>query len=76
MAGGANDVRTRESALVAWLQDNGVRLSDKSGWGSAAHPLRVESDTVEDFEVSGRGLIARKDVPQGENIVRIPASSS
>ena len=72
MAGGANDVRTRESALVAWLQDNGVRLSDKSGWGSAAHPLRVESDTVEDFEVSGRGLIARKDVPQGENIVRIP----
>ena len=42
------------------------------GLGLGGAPLRVESDTVEDFEVSGRGLIARKDVPQGENIVRDP----
>lgn len=64
--------RERESRLVQWLEDNGVRMSEKAGWGQAAHPLKVESETVEDFELSGRGLLARKDVVQGEEIVKIP----
>jgi len=72
-SGGERSVRSREAALISWLQDNGVKLSDKSGWGTAAHPLKVEADTVEDFEVSGRGLIARKDVQQGEAILTIPS---
>ena len=67
-----NSKQAREGALVNWLNSNGVWMSDKAGWGRAAHPLRVESDTVEDFELSGRGLLARKDVVQGEAIVQVP----
>ena len=63
----------REAALSAWLADNGVELSDKAGWGRPAHPMRMESDTVEDFEISGRGLIARKEIVQGEAVLRIPS---
>lgn len=58
---------------MKWLESNGVWMSGKAGWGKAAHPLRVESDTVEDFEICGRGLIARKEIVQGENIVRVPS---
>ena len=72
--GAGSSARDREAALVQWLQDNGVRLSDKAGWGVPAHPLRVEGDTVEDFEVSGRGLLARKEITQGECIVQVPSS--
>ena len=54
----------RERVLLDWLQDNGVYISSQSTWGRPAHPLRVESDTVEDFEPSGRGLIARKQILQ------------
>ena len=53
--------RARQGALVEWLKGNGVYLSELSTWGRAAHPLRVESDTTEDFEPSGRGLLAQKD---------------
>ena len=56
----------RERVLLDWLEENGVYISPKSTWGRPAHPLRVESDTVEDFEPSGRGLIARKQILQGE----------
>ena len=33
--------------------------------------MRVESDTVEDFEPAGRGLIARKSILQGEAVMQI-----
>ena len=33
----------------------------------------MESDTVEDFEISGRGLVARKEITQGEAIVKVPS---
>ena len=69
-----DDRRAKEIAFSEWLEANGVRLSAESGWGRAAHPLRVEADTVEDFELSGRGLIARKEILQGEAIVKIPSS--
>jgi len=64
----------REKALVEWLESNGVVLSAQAGWGRAAHPLRVEAETVEDFELSGRGLLARKEVVQGQEIVKVPGS--
>jgi len=63
--------KAREAALVGWLEQNGVHISSQAGWGRAAHPLRVESETVEDFELSGRGLLARKDVAAGEAVIRI-----
>ena len=56
----------RERIMLDWLQDNGVYISGQSTWGRPAHPMRVESDTVEDFEPAGRGLIARKQILQGE----------
>eukprot|EP00965_Chrysotila_dentata_P146940 4850864-Pleurochrysis_carterae.AAC.1 len=46
-------------------------MHTQATWGRAAHPLRVESDTTDDFEPSGRGLIARKDVTQGEPLIQI-----
>mmetsp|Transcript_20061 Transcript_20061/g.46319 ORF Transcript_20061/g.46319 Transcript_20061/m.46319 type:complete len:480 (-) Transcript_20061:337-1776(-) len=64
-------IKARETALIDWLQDNGVHLSTTAGWGRAAHPLRVESDTVDDFEPSGRGILARKSITQGEPIITI-----
>ena len=61
----------RERLMLDWLQDNGVYIVGQSTWGRPAHPLRVESDTVEDFEPSGRGLIARKQILQGEPVMQI-----
>lgn len=70
-AGQAALIKARETALIEWLQENGVHLSTTAGWGRAAHPLRVESDTVDDFEPSGRGILARKSITQGEPIITI-----
>lgn len=64
--------RKREEGLVGWLEANGVYMSPKSTWGRAGHPLRVESDTVDDFEPSGRGLIARRSIIQNEPLLEIP----
>jgi len=61
----------RERIMLDWLQDNGVYISGQSTWGRPAHPMRVESDTVEDFEPAGRGLIARKQILQGEPVMQI-----
>ena len=72
--GAGDDRAARERALVEWLESNGVVLSADAGWGRAAHPLRVEAETVEDFELSGRGLLARKEVVQGQEIVKVPDS--
>ena len=54
----------KERVLLDWLESNGVYISGMSTWGRPAHPLRVESDTIEDFEPSGRGLLARKQILQ------------
>jgi len=71
-AKGAASVKQREAALIEWLAANGVWVSPESSWGRAAHPLRVESETTDDFEPSGRGLIARKQTTQGEAVLQIP----
>ena len=70
-ATGAMSTREREKALLSWLEDNGMYLSAASGWGRAGHGVRVESETTEDFEPSGRGLIARKGINQGEPLMEI-----
>ena len=67
----AMSTREREKALLSWLEDNGMYLSAASGWGRAGHGVRVESETTEDFEPSGRGLIARKGINQGEPLMEI-----
>ena len=62
---------SKELTLVAWLEENGVHMNELAGWGRAAHPMRVEAETVDDFEPSGRGLLARKQISQGEAVLQI-----
>ena len=71
--GGAMPKAASEAALVQWLESNGVHMSGLAGWGRAAHPLRVESETFEDFELSGRGILARKEIVQGTPLMQIPS---
>lgn len=72
MSDEARAKQEREARLIGWLQENGVYMSPMSTWGRAGHPLRVESDTVDDFESSGRGLIARRPISQNEPMLEIP----
>lgn len=64
--------KDKEGALIKWLGENGVWVRTRPGWGVPAHPLRVESDTMEDFESTGRGLICRQPINQGQAMVRVP----
>ena len=61
--------------LIRWLTDEGdVYLSDKSNWGEAPHPLAISTETRDEItnESSGRGLLARKDINDGDELIRIP----
>jgi [ribulose-bisphosphate carboxylase]-lysine N-methyltransferase len=71
-AGAADAGKSKEAALVEWLEANGVRLSDKAGWGVPAHALRVEGSTMEDFEDSGRGILARTSIRNGDPFMTVP----
>lgn len=62
---------TPDAILVEWLRDNGVPLNPMASWGTPAHPLRVEKETIDDLEPSGRGLIARKTITQGQPLLVI-----
>lgn len=60
--------------LERWLISNGVWLSEKADWGISAHPCSIAIETRETIEneVSGRGLVARRDISKYEEIARIP----
>ena len=62
------------AALIKWLEDNGVYLSDSSGWTVAPHPLAVSTETVDEVtnESTGRGLLARRSVNVGDELLQIP----
>lgn len=62
----------KSKALVTWLQDNGMYLSEKATWGRPKHPLAIANETSEDGESSGRGLVAVKGIVQGESIFEVP----
>jgi hypothetical protein len=66
---------TANSNLVKWLEEQGqVYLSEQSAWGEAPHPMAISTETRDEItnESSGRGLLARKDVNDGDELLRIP----
>jgi hypothetical protein len=71
----ANPKLTANSNLLAWLEKEGeVYLSEESSWGEAPHPMAISTDTKDEItnESSGRGLLARRDVSDGDMLFRIP----
>ena len=61
--------------LVKWLEEEGdVYLQDASGWGEAPHPMAISTETVDELtnESSGRGLLARRNINQEEELLKIP----
>jgi hypothetical protein len=66
---------TANANLVRWLEEEGnVYLSEQSTWGEAPHPMAISTDTKDEItnESSGRGLLARRDVSDGDELIRIP----
>ena len=58
--------------LIEWLGENGVWVKQESAWGRAPHPLVISSDTEDDGESCGRGLLARESLSEGEIMMIIP----
>jgi hypothetical protein len=73
-----NQVNPKLSAnaeLIQWLGDVGdVYLSEASTWGEAPHPMAISTETRDEItnESSGRGLLARRDVKDGDELFKIP----
>jgi histone-lysine N-methyltransferase SETD3 len=76
LSGGAKtDPKLSQNAnLVSWLESNGVYLSEQSSWGEAPHPLAISVETKDEItnESSGRGLLARRDINEGDELLKIP----
>lgn len=63
------------SRLIAWLETEGdVYLSEASTWGEAPHPMAISTETVDEItnESSGRGLLARRSINDGDELLKIP----
>ena len=66
---------TANSNLVEWLSEEGdVYLSEQSTWGEAPHPMVISTETRDEItnESSGRGLLARRDINDGDELLKIP----
>ena len=58
--------------FIEWLASNGVWVKFESAWGRAPHPLVISSQTEDDGETCGRGLLARETLGEGELMMTIP----
>ena len=58
--------------FIEWLGANGVWVKQESAWGRAPHPLVIASNTEDDGESCGRGLLARETLTEGELMMTIP----
>lgn len=58
--------------FIEWLASNGVWVKQTSAWGRAPHPLAIASETEDDGESCGRGLLARESLAEGELMMTIP----
>lgn len=61
--------------LLTWLEEEGgVYLADASDWGVAPHPLAISTQTIDETtnESTGRGLLARRDISEGDELLEIP----
>lgn len=73
--GEGNPKLNANSRLIAWLENEGeVYLSESSTWGEAPHPMAISTETVDEItnESSGRGLLARRSVNDGDELLKIP----
>ena len=73
--GMGNPKLNANSRLIAWLETEGdVYLSESSTWGEAPHPMAISTETVDEItnESSGRGLLARRSVNDGDELLKIP----
>jgi len=71
----ANPKLTANARLISWLSEEGdVYLSEESTWGEAPHPMAISTETKDEItnESSGRGLLARRDINDGDNLFKIP----
>jgi SET domain len=71
----SNPKLSENAELVRWLETAGkVYLSETSSWGEAPHPMAISTDTRDEItnEVSGRGLLARRDIKEGDELLKIP----
>jgi hypothetical protein len=70
-----NPKLTANSNLIDWLKEQGdVYLAEVSSWGEAPHPMGISTETKDEItnESSGRGLLARRDINDGDNLFKIP----
>lgn len=73
--GEGNSKISANARLIAWLESEGeVYLSEASSWGEAPHPMAISTETVDEItnESSGRGLLARRSVNEGDELLKIP----
>lgn len=72
----SGDVKlSANSNLVNWLEEEGeVYLAEVSSWWEAPHNMAISTDTRDEItnESSGRGLLARRDINDGDNLLTIP----
>ena len=66
--------RARNDALMAWLTDNDVWVSELSGWNVPPHSMALATTTFDELEGedSGRGLLARRAITQDAELIRLP----
>ena len=73
--GKGNPKLNANSVLVKWLEEEGqVYLSESSTWGEAPHPMAISTETKDEItnESSGRGLLARRNINDGDELLKIP----
>mmetsp|Transcript_19337 Transcript_19337/g.44971 ORF Transcript_19337/g.44971 Transcript_19337/m.44971 type:complete len:589 (-) Transcript_19337:40-1806(-) len=71
----SNPKLSANSRLISWLSKEGdVYLSEESTWGEAPHPMAISTETKDEItnESSGRGLLARRDINDGDNLLKVP----
>jgi len=75
--GGGDPKLTANANLLKWLEEEGeVYLKEESSWGEAPHPMAISTETKDEItnESSGRGLLARKDISEADELFRIPVA--
>jgi hypothetical protein len=58
--------------FVEWLDSNGVWVKSQSKWGRAQHPLVISSNTEDNGESCGRGMLAKESIGEGELLLTVP----
>lgn len=71
----SNNKLNANQKLLQFLENEGnVYLKDQSTWGMAPHPLAISTETLDEVtnESTGRGLLARRNINEGDELLTIP----